>query len=87
MLLKNLRVQQGQENLEVEGVEETSFSPYPDKWDFPQNRKGKACGLAGKFLFSCVICVPKDCLYGDSPKLRSSRSHELTRTYAFKAIF
>lgn len=66
-------------NLEVEGMEETSFSPYPDKWGFPICCKGRACNLAATFLFSCVIYVPKDSLYGDSQKLRSIESHKLTR--------
>lgn len=41
VLLKNLLVQKGQGNLEVEGTE-TSFS-YQGKWDFPWNHKDEAC--------------------------------------------
>lgn len=49
VLLKNLLVQKGQENLEAEGME-TSFS-YQGKWDFPWNHKDEACSLAAKSVF------------------------------------
>lgn len=45
VLLKNLLVQKGQGNLEVEGTE-TSFS-YQGKWDFPWNQRRS---LQGKEL-------------------------------------